>query len=68
VSDAVFIKQLAQKIQNICNWHLGEEGDNVKADKYVVWIDPENVQCEDKVLRILHMMCSFPQTCPQQTS
>jgi len=32
----VFIIQPAHKIQNICNQHLGKEGDNVEADKYVV--------------------------------
>jgi hypothetical protein len=36
-----------------------------ETDEDVVRIYPEDAQCEDKVLRILHMRCSFPQTCPQ---
>jgi hypothetical protein len=53
-SDTIFIKLPAQKIQNIYNWYL-------EADKDIVRVDPESTQCEDKVLRILHIVCiQFP--------
>jgi len=32
----VFIKHLADEIQNICNQHLGREGGSIRADEYVV--------------------------------
>jgi len=62
----VFIKQPAQKIQNVLFWHLGKEGGNVEADEDIIGVDPESAQCED-VFRILNTIRRFPQTWPPQT-
>jgi hypothetical protein len=62
----VFIKLPAQKIHIIHNWQLGEERGNIKANEDVVRKDPDSAQCEDKALRILHMICRFPRYGPSR--
>jgi len=49
ISDNVFIKHPTQKIQNSCNWHLGEEGDNVEAGDDDDRVEGKSALCEDNV-------------------
>jgi hypothetical protein len=54
-------------IQNIHDQHFGENGENIRTGKDVIAIGLGSAQCEDKVFRILHMMCRFSLTWLQQT-
>jgi hypothetical protein len=61
------MKQLAQKIQNVCNQYLGEEGDNIEADgDDVCHVRFRTFSCsivQSHVITVSHFLCRASYQC-----